>query len=626
MDKMPINNYIKQLNTSILPNYARLIKTTTPHKKLSIVGKCLARYADNQYFGYHPKINPEFLKLYYDGSNIDVNLFWEKTKKLYYAYSQDFKLSNFPLSDEDLTTLNISQDEFNILMLGRAVIKLSQNYGIRIELKPHSNAKEIIDSIQSTENNLNNHTYDTFSTTIDVIDKDNSTILIKGFPDKKILDILDNFAKYKIIERDNYHIYSPHENGQSFVDIFKDAKHFKYAELTGNHIFYSGVMPRVEKIIINDNNKDTPHLDFIKLLLGRTTFMTVDVMDNPTTINHPFFNQAINHQTISSILYRFDHFEDIVQDQYLYANEDINHLNDYLEKSYNTHTVAVSGNIVTSDDYLLTTVRSSKSIDAETIYMSVNGQSEFYDKNVDFYQDSVYEDIPTMHYDKDLRINFINEIEREAAAELGIINFESDWEMFGLSFLSINNSNKDTSKINKRRMHFNINFENKCILNFNEVYNRKNMNTESFENEDIFGYKIIVNNSLTESIKNIVKLFVSFNINHQVFSVPIWTFIFLLIYANSKVESIDQLLPFIKNSIIDDGVTWLVILLLIVMQIINWVLKNHTTVFKKKIFIYNVFMRNSTLKFLEKRHKNFEKYNVILKIMMYLHYERKKEM
>ena len=152
-----------------------------------------------------------------------------------------------------------------------------------------------------------------------------------------------------------------------------------------------------------------------------------------------------------------------------------------------------------------------------------------------------------MHFNKDLRINFINEIEREAAAELGIINFESDWEMIGLSFLSINNYDKSQTEINKRRMHFNINFENKCILSFNEVYDRKHLNTESFENEDIYGYKIVVNNNPVEYIKNIIKLFVSFNLNHQTFSVPLWTIVFLIGYAYNKVQHSKEILPFIKN-------------------------------------------------------------------------------
>lgn len=626
MNKVPINEYIKNHESSILPNYARLVKSTTPNKKLSIVGECLTSYEDGVYFGYHPKINPEFLKNYYDKSNIEMDLFWERTKNLYHSTKLQYKLSNFPLSDEHLTKLKVTQDEFNIYMLGRAIIKLSQNYGIRVELDNHDSAVEIIQQLIERDKQLQLSSYDTYQSSIEIIDKEKAIILIKGFPHRTLLELLDQYAKFSVKAYRNHHVYTvDNQNGNSLIDIFQDINHFKYAELTGNHIFYSGVMPRVEGIIINENNKDTPHIDFVKLMLGRTTFMTVDVMDNPATINHPFFAKQENNRLISEILFEFDKYEDTIQEECLYKNEDIEHLNQYLKTSYNTHTVAVSGNIVTSDDYLLTTVRSSKSIDAETIYMSVNGQSEFYDPNVDFYQDSVYEDIPTMHFNKDLRINFINEIEREAAAELGIINFESDWEMIGLSFLSINNYDKSQTEINKRRMHFNINFENKCILSFNEVYDRKHLNTESFENEDIYGYKIVVNNNPVEYIKNIIKLFVSFNLNHQTFSVPLWTIVFLIGYAYNKVQHSKEILPFIKKLIIEDGVTWLVIALLIVMQIVNWIIKNHESVFKKKIFIYNVNTKNDTINFLTRRHKNFEKYNVILKIMMYLHYERKKE-
>ncbi|MCE4958081.1 hypothetical protein [Macrococcoides caseolyticum] len=71
MNRAPINDYIKTHDSKILPNFARLLITTNPNKKLSIVGQCIEKYSDNHYFGYHPKINPEFLKLYYDGSNVN---------------------------------------------------------------------------------------------------------------------------------------------------------------------------------------------------------------------------------------------------------------------------------------------------------------------------------------------------------------------------------------------------------------------------------------------------------------------------------------------------------------------------------------------------------------------------
>lgn len=92
MNKVPINEYIKNHESSILPNYARLVKFTTPNKKLSIVDECHTSYEDGVYFGYHSK----------NKSRVP--------KKL----------------------------------LGRAIIKLSQNYGIRVELDNHDSAYQKI--------------------------------------------------------------------------------------------------------------------------------------------------------------------------------------------------------------------------------------------------------------------------------------------------------------------------------------------------------------------------------------------------------------------------------------------------------------------------------------------------
>ena len=90
-----------------------------------------------------------------------------------------------------------------------------------------------------------------------------------------------------------------------------------------------------------------------------------------------------------------------------------------MKYSFNTHTIAVSANIETVDDYLLFGKREIKSIDAGKYYCSVNGQSEFLDENVSFYRTSVYEDLPTMDYNSKYSIDIENEISREAIEEIG---------------------------------------------------------------------------------------------------------------------------------------------------------------------------------------------------------------
>ena len=144
--------------------------------------------------------------------------------------------------------------------------------------------------------------------------------------------------------------------------------------------------------------------------------------------------------------YRIENFyqyEDHVQKQYLHKRtkkepnqrkqeeEEIKRINKYLRYSINTHTIAISANITTDDKFLLISERAAQSIDGDEYYCSANGQSEFRDKNVDFYAKSVLEDLPTMDFDSNYRIDLNGEMNRETVAELGISQFQNEWTYYG---------------------------------------------------------------------------------------------------------------------------------------------------------------------------------------------------
>lgn len=169
----------------------------------------------------------------------------------------------------------------------------------------------------------------------------------------------------------------------------------------------------------------------------RTTYATVDFMDYPLIIHHPFFRTNLGDSTRFQLMLVFDRYEDDLQKEFLYREtytasgesisfnqerqrsyeEDaINKINEYLANSMNTHTIAVSANIKTSDQLLIIGKRSATAIDAGEYYCSVNGQSEFQDANVSFYKTSVFEDLPSMDYQSECRIDLTNEIQREAIA------------------------------------------------------------------------------------------------------------------------------------------------------------------------------------------------------------------
>lgn len=62
------------------------------------------------------------------------------------------------------------------------------------------------------------------------------------------------------------------------------------------------------------------------------------------------------------------------------------------------------------------------------MYPSVNGQSEIYDFNVEFYNESVYEDLPTLLAEERTRLDYNKELDRESYAELHIKSFVEEWE------------------------------------------------------------------------------------------------------------------------------------------------------------------------------------------------------
>ncbi|GGA98225.1 hypothetical protein ERX37_04545 [Macrococcus hajekii] len=294
-------------------------------------------------------------------------------------------------------------------------------------------------------------------------------------------------------------------------------------------------------------------------------------------------------------------------------------MNQYLSQSFNTHTLAVSANIVTSDGYLLIAKRSSGSIDSNTYYCSVNGQSEFYDENVQFYQNSVYEDLPTMHFDKNNRIDFSHEMSREAIAELGIYHLKDQWNIIGLSYLSINNNNRP---IKKRRMHFNLLMENQTDQTFKDIYDKKDSQTESFEHDDLLGFKTEIFRSRAQLSRFYIKKSVGWILNQQIYSVPLLTALLILLYLfgqnNSKIFLSDWqnlLQPFIQDSI-----TWLVISILIVFHIIKVWMGNYYLIFKKNSYKGILKKDDNIFSHIYKEHKNFSQYNVVARMLIVLHY------
>ena len=389
-------------------------------------------------------------------------------------------------------------DEMHITLLGRAILQMATHCGFSVEL-PAQHQLEFLKILKKSfsgiiefpeefrEEDYKNSLYWQFN-------DDFSVIHIKGiWP----LSVVNEITKWYDCEDNTLILKSCGGNsrdGLFSLLTFDEANIDKYHNSSDN-VYYSGVMPKVIQIRYEEKPTAADKMKYIVFDVVRTTFTTVDMLDNPAILSHPFFQSKLeDSKTVNlnryELMMNFDQHEDSIQNEYLYEPEynpkpdcepedkseiktekesttesekiDVNdtdterislspttdaqrdyekwmidNLNKYLKLSLNSNTVAVSANIVTKDDYLLIGKRGELTIDNSQYYCSVNGQSEFRDPNVSFYRNSVFEDLPSMEFDSKYRIDLNNEIQREALAELGLPFFEHEWSYYGISYLSI---------------------------------------------------------------------------------------------------------------------------------------------------------------------------------------------
>ncbi len=158
-------------------------------------------------------------------------------------------------------------------------------------------------------------------------------------------------------------------------------------------------------------------VNFIILEAARTTFALEDSIDNTEINNLEIFS------TYKELLEEFDLNEDILEKTYIYNSLDTTNLDDintHLDLSLNTKIIGVSSAVITKDGYLLITHRNKGVVDNSTLYPSFNGHSEIYDPNVEFYNESTYEYLPTITVLNENRLDFKNEFSREMYSELSI--------------------------------------------------------------------------------------------------------------------------------------------------------------------------------------------------------------
>ncbi|PTQ85954.1 hypothetical protein C8U37_10257 [Trichococcus patagoniensis] len=494
-------------------------------------------------------------------------------------------------------------DEMHITLLGRAILQMATHFGFSVKLSAQDQReflqilKDCFSGIiefpkEFRKEDYKNSLYWQFN-------DDFSVIYIKGiWP----LSVVNEITQRYDCQNNTLILKScgGNSSGELFSLLTFDKANIDKYHNNFDNVYYSGVMPKVIKIRYEEKPTAADKMKYIVFEVVRTTFATVDMLDNPAILSQPFFQSKVedsetNDLKRSELMMNFDQHEDNIQNEYLYNPEynpksdcepedkseietkkesttesekiDVNdtdteriflspttdaqrdyekwmidNLNQYLERSLNSNTVAVSANIVTKDDYLLIGKRGELTIDNSQYYCSVNGQSEFRDPNVSFYRNSVFEDLPSMEFDSKYRIDLNNEIQREALAELGLPFFEHEWSYYGISYLSINNSVIDEQRqVMKRRMHFNVLTHNSTSYTFADINKSQKKATESFENERLRGIKIKVHPDVWAMLcslgKSVIEFFIKYKSN-----------IFILYFILSLFSPVDGIMNFSEST------------------------------------------------------------------------------
>ena len=606
-----INNYLKEHSKESEINFLQAV-TLLDSKKLSITCKYLKNYKyyyleydsnnntfnkveaanpDNYYYGLHPRIN----------ENIILNAIKEKaylTKEKFLEFANKH-ISNF--------MLDIDSKELLISLFYKTLLQSASNFGFPIKIS--SEDKELF--IAKTKGKLLKNVDYKF------VEKDNDHLLfILGSITLDKIKTLNNLKfGYKI---DDDKLVFTKDDGSSFLKLFNNQ--LDKLKTTGL-FYYSGVLPRLKRIEEKKHKSSNDSIDLLILHFERTTYFTVNMMDYSYINDHKYL------EDYSKVLLDFENKEDKLLNDTLFSDKQltINLVNEYLEKSTGTNIIAVTGNIFTKDNYYTLTQRSKRSIDAEEMYPSVNGQSEIYDFNVEFYNESVYEDLPTLLAEERTRLDYNKELDRESYAELHIKSFVDEWEYYGLSVLGIDRRSKEDQK--QRRLHFNVLAKNKTSMSVLELASDLNKATEREENNNIYAIKINIFSSwfkyFLNYLLNIGKLIIDWkSLLLTPFSVLLTIFnIYKVFKSDSPVISLENL-----NSLIN----LFVLIIVIIVSVVDLIksikeyqnskkMKKNITVVKKDTLITKTDLIIEKIKLqIEKQTKSKIIFHPITKLMIFM--------
>lgn len=518
--------------------YCVLINNNEQLKPVNIGSLSLTEREDRGefYYGVSPKLDSKTL----------LDLFSHRI----ITSRQD--LDNFVLRNCELFALHENQKDYLPYVAKYIVVSMANHFGLRLGFN-ESQANGLMGEL---EKKLYSHEA---IRTILKYDKQNQCLIVYGFPTEEVLSVL---GKYKYSRRfskrdvkkktDSLEVWDPEADGVlSIEQLYKE-----HTAVVRGKVFYSGVLLKPINVDHLNSNHENDKIRSICFTFEKTTYGTVCAFDNNLT-EHPLLGSTCRNKMISFFA-EDDHKKrelilNLKKCETMSSNLEKDMLlqvSDYLRECNNVNQICVSGNIVTADGYVILGRRSAGSIDNKSIYPGVNGNAEVADGDVAFYNESVYEDYPTIRTDGH-RIDFFGEVGRETYGELHQNLSEQEWIAYGVT-LSGNKpiapeddpDGSETYNQRFRRMHFNIILEHPCDKSFNVIEKESVLAAEAFETKSYLGVKVLCEKNHWTLVKNsIVRGLRSVITHKEVLDSVIAIALFLLAYTPYAAEDSLSLPP-----------------------------------------------------------------------------------
>ena len=436
-----------------------------------------------------PVLSSNFENYYYGVSPaVDSELIIDAVSGM--KFSTQAMLDEFIAKHCQCFMLHEDQSDYLLEAARYFLIAYSLNYGIKIKMDKTA----AIDILQSDPSGL-------------ILKFKDGFLSVCGCPTVQISEQLN---KLRFSKRcDGTWLFC--DSGEYTIEqIYSDSDNIR---LINGNVFYSGVLFRPLRFELLRNRYENYKTNTVCVYFERTTFAVVFALDR-NFVNHPLLAQ---NDKISKILFQDDEckrklLNDIsaINKQGEYVLKAFEAVNEYLSGSINVNQICVSGNVFSQDKFLLMGKRAANTIDSGIIYPGVNGNAELLDPAVKFYKESMYVDCPESSI-KSNRIDFSDEIGREAYAELKFSGRQQNWICQGITLSgNIPNKNEQQGRVydqSFRRMHFNIIFMQDSDMTFSELVDASAGAAEDFETNSFLGIKVNFYKNAADQAMHAVKKF-----------------------------------------------------------------------------------------------------------------------